>query len=163
MPTCAFFNNRDALIESQRRELAQLTAIVAQENNVKSIERNTEIEMQRGEFLVGSNDNVINAELQTRLKTLIASAGAQSPAVQGLPTKTIEKIKYSGARLEIHGSLQSISRAILAIETAMPYLFIKGAAIKAASPNGPSAHQTEPIIQAQLEIFGAVQNRERSP
>jgi hypothetical protein len=119
--------------------------------------------MQRGEFFAGSNDNVINAELQTRLKALVTSAGAQSRAVQGLSPRTSEKITYSGARLEINGPLQSIYRAIFAIETATPYLFITNAVIRATPSNGSSTHQAEPIIQAQLEVFGAVQTRGRSP
>jgi hypothetical protein len=163
LPARTFFIDGDARIEDERRVLARLTAIVTQKNHVQTIEHNTDIEMQRGEFFAGSNDNVINAELQTRLKALVTSAGAQSRAVQGLSPRTSEKITYSGARLEINGPLQSIYRAIFAIETATPYLFITNAVIRATPSNGSSTHQAEPIIQAQLEVFGAVQTRGRSP
>ncbi|HET9715099.1 MAG TPA: type II secretion system protein GspM [Pseudolabrys sp.] len=161
LPAYTFFSDRNALINDRRGVLARLTAVAVQKNNAQNIERSIETELQRGEFLAGSNDHVINAELQTRVKALIVTAGAQPRAVQGLPLRTTDKIEYSGVRLDINGSLQSIYRAIFAIEAAKPYLFITNAAIKVTPSNGPSAHQAEPIIQAQLEVFGAVQFRGR--
>jgi general secretion pathway protein M len=110
--------------------------------------------MRGGEFLAGPNENVISADLQTRLKAIAVSAGARSRAVQALPLKTNNQIRYSGSRIEIFGSLQSIHRAIYAIESAKPYLFITGAVIKVMPPASRQGVPEEPIIQAQLDIFG---------
>src|SRR5262249_46305149 len=103
IPIRTFFAERDSLIADQRKVLSQLNAIADQEGHVRSIESNTEIQTQRGEFLVGPNEGIINADLQTRLKGIASSAGAQSRAVQSLPPRTKHNISYTGSRIEIYG------------------------------------------------------------
>jgi general secretion pathway protein M len=158
MPIFTFFADRDGRIEEQRRVLARFSAIAAQAANVQSIVSDTKAQMLGDEFLVGSNENVISADLQTKLKALTDSAGARSRAVQALPVKISNQVRYSGSRIEIFGSLQSILRAVHTIESAKPYLFITGAALKMLPAAGQGA-SPEPVIQAQLDIFGAMQAR----
>ena len=157
MPIHAFFANRDAHIAGKLKVLARLSAIAAQAANVQSIASDTSAEMRGAEFLAGANENVISADLQTRLKAITDAAGARSRAVQALPLKTSDQIRYSGSRIEIFGPLQSIHRAVYAIESAKPYLFITGAAIKVVPQANRPGISEEPIIQAQLDIFGAIQ------
>jgi general secretion pathway protein M len=163
LPIFAFFEDRDSRIADQLKVLARLTAIAAQVENVKSIASDTSAQMRGGEFLAGPNENVISADLQTRLKAITEAAGARSRAVQALPLKTSDQIRYSGSRIEIFGSLQAIHRAIYAIESAKPYLFITGGAIKVQPSASRQGVSEEPIIQAQLDIFGAIQVNGREP
>jgi general secretion pathway protein M len=159
LPLHAFFAERDAHIADQRQMLARLQAIAAQAQNVSAIVSDTTAQLQGGEFLAGPNENVISADLQNRLKAIAEGAGARSRATQALPQKAIGQIKYSGSRIEIYGPLQSIQRAVYAIESAKPYLFIMGASIKTASPASRPGLSEEPTIQAQLDVFGAMQSR----
>jgi general secretion pathway protein M len=163
MPTRAFFAEREDRIAEQRALLSRLTSIAAQESNVQSIARQAGAQAQRGEFLTGPNEGVVNADLQTRLKGMAEAAGAKLRSVQSLPAKTSEQIHYSGSRIEIYGPVQSIHRALYAIEGAKPYLFVTGASIKPAAQTGRSGVVEEPVIQAQLDIFGAVQIEAREP
>jgi general secretion pathway protein M len=163
MPVVAVFADRDDRIADKMKVLARLRAIAAQAGNVRSIASDTSAQLRGGEFLIGPNENVISADLQTRLKAIIEAAGARSRAVQALPLKTSDQIKYSGSRIEIFGSLQSIHRAIYAVESAKPYLFITGATIKASPPANRQGAPEEPIVQAQLDIFGAIQTNGREP
>ena len=80
----------------------------------------------------------------------------QLRAVQALPVKTVDQIRYSGSRIEIFGSLQSIAKTVHAVESSKPYLFITGAAVKSPPPLRQGASE-EPVVQAQLDVFGAVQ------
>jgi len=157
LPIRAFFAERDDRIAGQLRVLARLSAIAAQAVTVRSIISDTSAQMRGGEFLAGSNENVISADLQTRLKAMTEAAGARSRAVQALPLKTSDQIRYSGSRIEIFGPLPSIHRAIYSIESAKPYLFISGATIKVLPAASGQGTPGEPIIQAQLDIFGAIQ------
>jgi general secretion pathway protein M len=157
MPTLAFFEDRDIRIADQLKVLARLTAVVEQDANVKSIVSDTSAQMRGGEFLAGPNENVISADLQTRLKAITEASGARSRAVQALPLKTSDQIRYSGSRIEIFGPLQSIHRAVHAIESAKPYLFITGASIKGMPSASRQGISEEPVIQAQLDVFGAIQ------
>ena len=157
LPLHGFFSDRDEQIAERRAVLARLTAIAAQEANVQAIASDTNAQIRGDEFLSGPNENVISADLQTRLKAMTEAAGARSRAVQALPAKSSEQIKYSGSRIEMFGTIQSVQRAVYAIETAKPYLFITGAVIKPLPAANRPGTSEEPNIQAQLDIAGAIQ------
>jgi hypothetical protein len=156
LPVYGLFADRENRIEEQRKVLMRLAAIAAQAASVQSIVSDTKAQMQGGEFLVGPNENVVNADLQTKLKAMAEPGGAKLRAVQALPVKTVDQIRYSGSRVEIFGSLQSIVKAVHAIESSKPYLFISGAALKSPPPSRQGVSE-EPVVQAQLDIFGAMQ------
>jgi general secretion pathway protein M len=156
-PVGAIFAERDSRIEGQRKVLTRLSAIAAQSANIQSLASDTDTQMRSGEFLTGPNENVVSADLQTRLKAMIEASGARSRAAQALPIKISDQIRFSGARIEIVGPLQSIHRAVYAIESAKPYLFISGATVRMAPSVGKQGGSEEPSIQAQLDVFGATQ------
>ncbi len=160
-PLGAFFADRDAYITNQRKTLARLKAIVAQAQKVKAMTSDITAQLQDGEFLAGPSENVINADLQNRLKAIAEGAGAHSRATQALPQKAIDQIKYSGSRIEIFGPLPAIERAVYAIESAKPYLFVTGVSLKTVLAAGRPGVVEEPIIQAQLDVFGAMQRNGR--
>lgn len=163
LPIRDVFSDRNDKIAERLAVLARLTAIATQEAKVEAIASDTNVQIRGDEFLRGPNENVISADLQTRLKAMTEAAGARSRAVQGLPAKTSEQIKYSGSRIEMFGTIQSVQRAVYAIETAKPYLFVTGAVIKPLpSANRPGVSE-EPIIQAQLDVAGAIQVGGKSP
>jgi general secretion pathway protein M len=155
VPLDDMFAERDAKIEQQAKRLSRLTAIANEAARVESIVAQAKTQMQTGEFLTGANENVISAELQAKLKAMTEGVGARSRAIQALPMKT-DQIKSVGARIEIFGPLQSIARAVYAIETAKPYLFISAASLKLVPGSRPGTSEG-PVVQAQLDVFGAVQ------
>ena len=109
------------------------------------------------------NEGVIGADLQTRLKGMVETAGAKLRSVRTLPAETHEQTKYIGSRIELYGPLAAIHRAIYAVETAKPYLFVRSVAIKLAPPIGQVGIPQEPLLEAQLDIFGAVRIEAREP
>jgi general secretion pathway protein M len=161
MPVDDLLSARDARIAEQRLLLARLTAIARREPAVQAAARETAEQLKRGELLIGPNEGVINADLQTRIKTITEQAGARLRSVQGLPAITSEQMRYVGARLDMHGSLQAIQRALHAIETGRPYLFVTSAAIR-PSLNAQNPRE-EPVIEARLDVVGAMQVGERNP
>jgi hypothetical protein len=156
MPMYAMFADRDRQIDEQTRRLSRLTAVAAQAVSLESIASDTKVQLQSGEFLSASNENVVSADLQTKLKAMTEACGARSRAIQALPIKTIDQIKYSGSRIEIFGSLQSILRAIHTMESSRPYLFVTGAVLRVL-PAARQGGSEEPVVQAQLDVFGAMQ------
>jgi hypothetical protein len=163
LPLHGFFSDRDEQIAERRAALARLTAIASQEANVQAIASDTRAQIRGDEFLSGPNENVINADMQTRLKAMTEAAGARSRAVQALPARTSEQIRYSASRIDMFGTIQSVQRAIYAIENAKPYLFIIGAIIKPSPGVNRPGVLEEPSIQAQLDIAGAIQIGGKSP
>jgi general secretion pathway protein M len=166
MPVRDVFAERDERIAAQRALRARLTAIAAQESRVQAVARQADAQVEHGEFLVGTNEGVIVADLQTRLKALAEAAGARLRSVQSLPPKSKDDVRYVGARLDVFGPVEAIQRAIYAVETGKPYLFVGVAVIRAAPPvntQGLAHVAAEPKIDAQLDIFGAVQLKGRDP
>jgi hypothetical protein len=157
LPIQAVFLERDASIAAQRDLLARLAAVAAQEPSVMAAIRKAADEAKLGEFLGGANDGVISAELQARLKAIVEQSGARLRSVQALPASTTDVVRYVGSRVEMIGTHRTLHRAIHTIENGSPYLFVTSASIRsAASTSGPPARD-EPILEARLDVFGAVQ------
>jgi hypothetical protein len=162
-PIFAFFSDREAFIAEQRALLARLTAIARQGPKVQEAARETAEQAKRGELLMGPNEGVINADLQTRLKTMAEQAGGRLRSIQSIPPRTIEQVRLVGSRIEVFGSLRAIQRTVHAIENGLPYLFVADAVIRPSRPLNSQATREEPVIDARLDVFGAVQVEDRSP
>jgi general secretion pathway protein M len=147
--------NRDSEIAAKRETLVRLQTIAAREVEVQAAARQPDAQLDQGEFLAGSNEGVIGADLQTRLKAITERSGARIRTIQGQPPKPGDPIRYIGARLTIFGSLQRVHNAIYAIETEKPYLFVTDAVVKLASPVVRNGAPEEPVIEARLDVFGA--------
>lgn len=162
LPVHDLFAEREARIEELRGLLARLEMVAAQGAHVRALAQERGAERTRGEFLTGPNDGVITAELQTRLKGMVQGVGAQVRSVQTIPARTDSGLKYVGSRIEIHGPIQAVQRAIHAVETAKPYLFVSSASLRLVpSVVGRTGGTEEPILQAQLDLVGAVLPEER--
>lgn len=162
-PIRALFAEREDYIASQQKTLARLQAIASQFENIRSISADTNSQIRAGEFLVGSSENVISADLQARLKAIVETGGAKPRAVQALPAKISDRVRYIGARIEIAGTIRSIHKAVYDLESARPYLFISGATIRPGTAVGKPGVAEEPTLQAQLEVFGAIQIAAHEP
>jgi hypothetical protein len=163
LPAMTFFSDRDEQVADRSKVRERLRGIVAEEGNIQAIASDTKTQLQSGEFLAGANDNVIIADLQTRIKMLTEGAGTRSRTIQGLPVKTGGQLRYAGARVDIVGTIQSIQRAVYAIESAKPYLFIMAAGFRTAPTTNRPGVVEEPAIVAQLDVYGAMQIAGRDP
>jgi general secretion pathway protein M len=167
LPVQAFFAERDGKIATQRTLLARFAAVAGQQGRVEAAAHEADAQAENGEFLVGTNEGVIVADLQTRLKTIAEAGGARLRSVQSLPPKTRDEVRYVGARLDISGPLAAIQRTLHAVEAGTPYLFVDAAVVRVAPPTNavalPNATAQEPVIDAQLDVFGAVQLKGRVP
>ncbi len=54
----------------------------------------------------------------------MCGAGTRARSIQILPARTVDQVKYSGARIELTASLPVLMRAVYAIESSKPYLFV---------------------------------------
>jgi general secretion pathway protein M len=156
IPFWDIFAERDVQIAKQLALLGRLEGIAAREGAVQDLLRRAAIELDDGEFLAGANDGVVGADLQTRLKAITEAGGAKLQSVQSLPVTPNGAIKYVGARIELIGTLAAIQRAIHAVESGKPYLFVTAATLKSSSAVARSDAPAEPVIDAQLDVFGAL-------
>jgi hypothetical protein len=156
-PLYAVFGERDAEIAMIRETLARMNAVANRNSDVEALAHQVDAEGDLGEFLAGANEGVVNAALQARLKTTTEAAGARVRSVQGLPAKINGQIRQFGARIDLYGALAAVHKAIYAIESGKPYLFVSAASIRLSPSVSAQAAATEPVIDAQLDVFGAVQ------
>jgi general secretion pathway protein M len=156
IPLWDVFADRDARIAEQRALLGRLEGVAARESAVQDLARNAAVEINRGELLTGANDGVVGADLQTRLKAITEAGGARLQSVQSLPATHNGAVKYVGARIELIGTLAAIQRAIHAVESAKPYLFVTAASLKSSSAIARPNVAEEPVVDTQLEVFGAL-------
>jgi hypothetical protein len=161
MPILDFIVDRDRQIAERRAILGRLKGVVTQESRIEPAASDIEAKLQGGEFLHGPNDGVVNADLQTRLKEIAEAAGARVRSVQTLPARNVAEARYIAARIEIYGSLQSIRGTVYAVESEKPYLFVAAASLKLAAAISRQGLAQEPVLQAQLDIIGAVHTGER--
>lgn len=154
-PIDVLFAERDAEIAAQSEALARMTAVANRKPDVEALGRQVDAESDLGEFLGAANEGAANAALQARLKTMAETAGARIRSVQGLPSKSDGQISYIAARIDLYGPLGAVHKAVYAIETARPYLFVSNASIRLSSAAGTQAAAGEPVISAQFDVFGA--------
>ncbi|MGA2125112.1 MAG: type II secretion system protein GspM [Xanthobacteraceae bacterium] len=156
IPLWEIFAERDAGIAERYALLGRLEGVAAREGAVKDMVRNSTVAIDHGEFLTGANDGVVGADLQTRLKAITEADGSRLQSVQSLPATHSGAVRYVGVRIELIGSLAAIQRAIHAVESGKPYLFVTAAVLKSSSPMVSPNQPAEPVINAQLDVFGAI-------
>jgi general secretion pathway protein M len=155
-PIYMLLAERDAQIAMQREALARMDAVASRKSDVDAIARQVDAESDVGEFLAAANEGAANAALQARLKTMAEAAGARIRSVQGLPAKSNGQIRYIGARIDLYGALGAVHKAIYAVESGKPYLFVANASIRLSPSVSAQAAMTEPVIDVQLDVFGAM-------
>lgn len=155
LPLQAVLAERDAEIAQKTEMLGRLTAIADYQPRVVAADRLAET---KDEYLTGPSQGVAIANLQARLKLISETSGAKLRALESLQPAKEGPLSYIGARLDIFGSLQPVQRTIDAIEEAKPYFFITGAMMKLSLQSAmPGNAEVEPIIDAQIDVFGAFQ------
>jgi general secretion pathway protein M len=159
-PLLDIFTDRDEQITKRSALLGRLEGVAAHETAVREMVRKAAAEFDRGEFLAGVNDGAVGAELQTRLKAIAEAGGTRLQSVQSMPVTQNRAVKYVGARIELIGTLAAIQRTIHALESGKPYLFVTAATLKSSSPVARPDQPLEPVIDAQLDVFGALSPEE---
>ena len=133
-----------------------MNAVVSHKSDVDVLARQVDAEGDLGEFLAAANEGAATAALQARLKTIAEGASARVRSVQGLPAKNNGQIRYIGARIDLSGPLGTVHKAVYAVESGKPYLFVSNASVRLSPLAGAQAAMTEPVIDAQLDVFGAI-------
>jgi general secretion pathway protein M len=160
-PMKNFFSQREAQITEKRMLFLHSKSFADQQAAVQDLTRKMETTKDDSEFLRGSSQNVVSADLQTRLKSIIETAGARLHSIRGLQSQTKDRIQFIGAEVEISGPIRAIHQTIYAMESARPLLFVTSADIKTSSlvyiPLNKSETESETALDVRLEISGALQ------
>jgi hypothetical protein len=161
VPVMGLLADRDREILQQRMILSRLQAVAAHDVSMQSGAK--AVPLGDGEFLTGKTDGAIGADLQARLKGMVEAAGAKLRSVRNLQPRTDAQLRYVGSHIELSGPIAAIQRAIHAIESAKPYLFVTSGTIRVAPWVGQVGLPQAPLIEARLDIYAAVRVAAREP
>jgi VIT1/CCC1 family predicted Fe2+/Mn2+ transporter len=158
-PALSLLANEQERISESRFTLRRLQAIEEKSPEVETFAKEVREEAKRGDFVIGANEGVINANLQARLKTHTETSGARVQSIRTLPVRIVSNVNFIGARLEISGTLKAVHSTLAAIEGGAPLLFVSAAILKPATHTRINAAD-ETLIDAQFDIHGLAQRRE---
>lgn len=109
------------------------------------------------DFLDGTDDPVIIADVQTRLRAIVVGQNAELSSFRTLPGKRFDQQDYIGLRLLIRGSMGGIHAIVHAIENSTPILFIERLQLRLEDRRGggdDASGDAAPMI-AEIDVFGA--------
>jgi len=153
------YSDNDQAITDGLSLLAEFTSLIVQDRQAGSETSARDLERYRGDFLAGSENSIIVADLQTRLSSLITARNAELNSARALPPKSRDGLEYLGLGLQIRAEMRSIQEVLHAIETGTPLLFVERAALRLDDRGiaGGRARNAESIAPMTLEIdvYGA--------
>jgi general secretion pathway protein M len=160
LPIMQRFQDLAQAIDEQRRQLDQYTAMAAQQASVRTFEQRRQEELALGEFLVGENDLVAQANLQTTVSGIAQASDIRIRSARKLPERERAPFKLAGLGINLTADVDSLQRFLHVIETKRPYLFVEAANIAPLGGANPPAG-ARPLLEVRLDIFAAPHRREQ--
>lgn len=160
LPVRNGFAESEAKIQQQADLLARYRSVAGHAQEIAALKTKLGAQGTAEEFLIGSNEGVVNASLQAQLKAIAEKSGAQLRSIRALPPRLIGSTNFTGARMEVAGPLQAIQACAYWVESDNPTMIISSAIVRDAQ--GAAADQNsliEPLIESQLDIYAPAQFR----
>lgn len=110
---------------------------------------------QQGYLLVGSTDALAAAELQDRVKMVIAKSGGAVRSIQILPAADDGKFRRIAIRLQMTTTTAGFFEVSYALETMLPLLFLDNIDVQ-GRVGRPVADKPapEPVLSVTLDLYG---------
>jgi hypothetical protein len=124
-PAIARFELLQASVADGAAALQRFTAVAARLPRLQAEDAAlTRAFATQGGFLQATNESLIAAELQNRIKRAVESNGAQLKSTQILPIGDENGMRKVTARVEVEGNTAALERIWYEMETGTPDLFI---------------------------------------
>ena len=111
-----------------------------------------------GDFLSGSQESIVVAELQNRLRGLAIGNKVELNSAHALPSRSIGAVSYLGLRMVLRGRVPDIQRVLHTIETGVPLLFVERIGMRIDTwpmKSTEPAVDGAPALVVEMDIFGA--------
>ncbi|HUK60140.1 MAG TPA: type II secretion system protein GspM [Stellaceae bacterium] len=152
-PAIASFDTLAASVVDSEAALQRFTAVAARLPRLEA--ENATLKRAfatQGGFLQATNESLIAAELQNRIKRAVEANGGQLKSTQILPIADENGMRRVTARVEVQGNTAALQRIWYEMETGTPYLFINTFDIESRQVRrdrtGPPAYE----ISARFEL-----------
>ena len=107
-------------------------------------------------FLAGSNDTLIAAELQNRVKTVVEAAQAELRSTQVLPPRDVGSFRQIPIRAEMTGELTAVQAIIYQLEATSPMLFLDDVVLRIHPTDRRDGSDDAPPLDVSFEVYGYV-------
>jgi hypothetical protein len=148
----------EADLATKRATLARLNAVITYGNEAAKQGPSITADIYATDFLTGTQNPVIIAELQNRLRAVAIDKKSELNSVNALPSKSVDGRIYLGLRAVFRGHLKDIQQIVHFVETSSPLLFIDRAVMRLdvrPMGNGDAIQSAVPALIAELDIYGA--------
>jgi general secretion pathway protein M len=105
-------------------------------------------------FLQGSNEALIAAEVQNRIKTLAESAKAELRSTQILPPQEEGKFRRISVRAQMSMKLKAAQQVFHGLEASSPVLFLDNVNLRARPERRREEVVDDPIIEIRFDVYG---------
>ena len=143
-----------SLLVGQRVRLARLESELPRlQQQVAELKAEKQVD-DAGLLLPDASDAVAAAALQTKLKALGASAGADINSVESLAPRRQDGFRRIGVRVAMTCDLQALTAILSGLATAKPPLFVDNLDVRY---NGLAAQQTgdaAPMMNVGFDVYG---------
>ena len=150
--------DRQAQLESLTENLARLKAITELGQQASTASRSEDAAALARDFLVGSQDSIITADLQNRIRALTAANGVEFNSSSTQPPRTIDGITYLGLRVLVRGQVRDLQRVLHTVESESPLLFVSRINMRVDAwpmrSNDPNVNGA-PALIAEIDLYGA--------
>ncbi len=150
-PVFSHFSERADDISESASQLAELRTIAGNLNA-----GGAQSSRAKHAFLLGTEEPLVSADLQSNLKSIAGSAGVTLLSIRASRPERFPQLHMIAVDLELEGSLPAIRQMISEIENQTPFLFVATASFRSETQG------EDGLIRADLKVQGAMRTRPMS-
>lgn len=155
-PLTAKFESYDRSIGHSRELLARHMRIATGRAQLEArLAALRQARFSTGRFLEGGGTELVAADVQNKVKSLIDANGATLKSMQILPAQEEDIFRKVTVRVNMSANTEALQKIFYALETANPYLFLDNADIRSQrsrARRGRSVSQGE--LQIRFDLYG---------
>jgi Type II secretion system (T2SS), protein M subtype b len=150
-------SNRD-MANQDLLELDHLRSIAQFKNKLSTFDGESAFDAV---FLGKGTPAILSADLIAKLKTMASSTGVEVLQANSVAAKVEGPLTLIGGNLQVTGNWPAITAFLQQAEQATPVLVVDRIALRSNMAPG-SEDQSDTMLQADMDIFGAVRTSETS-
>jgi hypothetical protein len=153
LPLVEFPRDRQGQIDALSEELGRLRTMTARKPELER--RAAAVRGQlaaEGGFWSGASAAAMAAGVQDRLRQVVISSGGRVKSTSEGRESPASGFHEVAIRFSIEGTLETVQKALAAIETSSPALFVNGLTI--AAPSDSAARDRPPVLNLDLDVTG---------
>ncbi|MCU0838019.1 MAG: type II secretion system protein GspM [Rhodospirillales bacterium] len=107
------------------------------------------------DYLVGNSEAIVAAELQNRLKTVIAGADGKLASTQVLATTEEAGFRQITIRVRLNAGIEGLRRVLYELEAGRPLMFIDNLDVSSRQDRRRAGErETDPDLTVTFDVYG---------